>query len=199
MDQENTKLDLPKFNKCLHFKKKWTKMQNNKIVIYIAIRFIKDLVFPDKTFQTKVTLLSGLVATALLLMYFLPGYQMASGIANNNPSVDRIIVSFTSYAFGLFLMMGSDLQKYYTMKYRPGKLINTGFFKLTRNPNYLGEVLIYNSFAIIVDRWDNWLFNYYYFYELNNIRPHTIGNFGEFLHLFIQFCFYQEWQWRISV
>jgi Protein of unknown function (DUF1295) len=89
--------------------------------------------------------------------YLLPGYQMAAGIADNNPSTERIVATFVMYLFGLFLTMGADLQKYYCLKYRPGKLIDYGFFKITRNPNYFGEVLIYNSFAIIVNRWEFWL------------------------------------------
>lgn len=53
-------------------------------------------------------------------------------------------------------MIMSDLQKYYVIKYRKG-LITDGFFKMTRNPNYLGEVMIYNSFAIIVNRSEFWV------------------------------------------
>ncbi|CAN0583287.1 unnamed protein product [Ectocarpus sp. 12 AP-2014] len=39
----------------------------------------------------------------------------------------------------MFLMIGADCQKYYTLKLAPGKLITTGFFKYVRSPNYLGE------------------------------------------------------------
>ena len=116
---------------------------------------IKDLVFPDVSFQTKVTLFSGIMTSLLLAMYLLPGFQMISGIANNEPSLDRIITAVTVYFIGQFLMSGADCQKYYTLKNKKG-LISTGLFKLTRNPNYLGEVFIYSSFAIIVDRWEFW-------------------------------------------
>jgi protein-S-isoprenylcysteine O-methyltransferase Ste14 len=35
----------------------------------------------------------------------------------------------------------------------PGKkLINDGMFKLTRNPNYLGEIMLYLSFAIVTEQ-----------------------------------------------
>lgn len=50
-------------------------------------------------------------------------------------------------------MMGSDYQKTTTLRKRKGKgtfylgLISDGFFKYTRNPNYLGEILIYSSFV----------------------------------------------------
>lgn len=58
------------------------------------------------------------------------------------------------YILGLILMLGSDAQKYFTLKKKPGRindnigLISSGFFKTTRNPNYLGEIMIYNSFVL---------------------------------------------------
>jgi len=29
--------------------------------------------------------------------------------------------------------------------------------KYTRNPNYLGEIMLYGSFAILLNRWEPWL------------------------------------------
>ena len=49
----------------------------------------------------------------------------------------------------------SDMQKSLTLrlvKERP-YLINTGMYKYTRSPNYLGEMMIYFSFAAVVDHW----------------------------------------------
>ena len=46
-------------------------------------------------------------------------------------------------------MFGSDIQKYFVLKARPG-LITDGFFSLCRHPNYLGEILLYGSFASLV-------------------------------------------------
>ncbi len=51
------------------------------------------------------------------------------------------------YVAGLILMMGSDYQKNTTLLKKQG-LISDGFFKYTRNPNYLGELLIYSSFVL---------------------------------------------------
>lgn len=117
--------------------------------------FIKDLVFPDASFQQKTSFSSAILLIFLLAMYLLPGYQMMSGIAENEPSLDRIIASSLAYIIGQVLMTGSDCQKYYTLKYKKG-LICTGFFGKTRNPNYLGEMLIYGSFAMIGARWEFW-------------------------------------------
>lgn len=44
--------------------------------------------------------------------------------------------------------MASDSQKYFTLKYKKG-LINDGWFKIIRNNNYLGEMMIYLTYAMI--------------------------------------------------
>ena len=41
-----------------------------------------------------------------------------------------------------------DAQKYYTLQYKKG-LIMDGMYKYIRSPNYLGEVLIYSSYALL--------------------------------------------------
>ena len=45
-------------------------------------------------------------------------------------------------------MMGTDAQKYFVLKIKPG-LITDGYCKYNRNPNYLGEIILYASFAIV--------------------------------------------------
>ena len=52
-------------------------------------------------------------------------------------------------------MIASDCQKYYTLKYKKG-LIDDGLFKYTRNPNYLGEIMVYLSFAMCVGQWEGY-------------------------------------------
>lgn len=46
----------------------------------------------------------------------------------------------------------SDAQKYYVLNIRPG-LITDGFFSRCRNPNYLGELMIYLPFAMLSMHW----------------------------------------------
>lgn len=53
-----------------------------------------------------------------------------------------------SNVVGVSLMIGSDVQKYTQLKLKKG-LITDCFFSRTRNPNYLGEILIYLSFGIM--------------------------------------------------
>ena len=47
-------------------------------------------------------------------------------------------------------MLLSDSQKFYTLKYKKG-LISDGLMKYSRNPNYLGEIMIYGSFILLVN------------------------------------------------
>lgn len=53
-------------------------------------------------------------------------------------------------------MIGADTQKYTQLKYKKG-LIDDGFFALTRNPNYLGEIMIYGGFGIMAKDWLSWV------------------------------------------
>ena len=64
-------------------------------------------------------------------------------------------VSIFVYVFGQFFMFASDAQKYFTLKYKQG-LIDEGLFARNRNTNYLGEVLIYASFAILAEDIVSW-------------------------------------------
>ena len=82
-------------------------------------------------------------------------YLLASGQAPQNPSPERVCVCVMLYAFGLVFMMGADGQKYFTLRVKKG-LLNDGFMKWSRNPNYVGEMMIYASFALLVQRWEFW-------------------------------------------
>merc|ERR1711990_20802 len=58
----------------------------------------------------------------------------------------------------MFLMNGSDGQKFFTLREKK-KLLNDGYMLWSRNPNYLGEILIYSSFALVVQRNEPWYIN----------------------------------------
>jgi hypothetical protein len=49
-------------------------------------------------------------------------------------------------------MIAADAQKYFALRLQPG-LITDGMFRSVRHPNYLGEMMIYGSFALIVWHW----------------------------------------------
>jgi hypothetical protein len=53
---------------------------------------------------------------------------------------------------GSVFMIAADAQKYYTLRVKRG-LITDGMHRYVRHPNYLGEMMIYGSFAMMVWHW----------------------------------------------
>lgn len=108
---------------------------------------LKEAVFPDPGWQKPVTI-GGAVASVGLVLgpYWVAPYLLVS---QHTPASGQLIGGCIGlYALGLVTMMGSDTQKYFVLKERRG-LITTGWFSRVRHPNYLGEMMIYGSFALL--------------------------------------------------
>lgn len=56
--------------------------------------------------------------------------------------------------------MITDEQKHLVLKERKG-LITHGMMGWSRNLNYLGEIMLYSSFAVMCQRWEVWAFYCY--------------------------------------
>lgn len=126
--------------------------------IYLAIHgsysilwLIKDSLYPDKRFDEKQPL-----AIAILFVFLpLAGYYVAPYLLISrhltlpSPLIGLVVVL---YIFGIFLHYVSDAQKFYTLQNKKG-LIDEGLFKYTRNPNYLGEIMIYAAYATLSMHW----------------------------------------------
>lgn len=119
---------------------------------YGIIWIIKDMVVPDKSFQEKVTVPVLLLVSSVLLLYWSMGVAMVIGIGDQNPSGQRIFIAFVLFIIGVLLMLLTDMQKHIILSYKKG-LIDNYYFSCNRNTNYLGEMLIYSSFAIIIYHW----------------------------------------------
>ena len=125
--------------------------------IYLALHggygilwLLKDRIYPDKSWEEEVPWVMGMTTFLLLCLYWVSAWLLISrGVEPPNPVLAAAI--FLNI-LGVFLHFGSDAQKYFTLKYQPG-LITEGFFARTRNTNYLGELLIYNSFALLSLHW----------------------------------------------
>ena len=89
-----------------------------------------------------------------LWFYWLAGFLLIAG--GHVPPNWLICACIAANVMGTFLVFGSDAQKYFVLKARRG-LITDGFFSRTRNPNYLGEMLIYGSFAALSMHWIPWV------------------------------------------
>jgi protein-S-isoprenylcysteine O-methyltransferase Ste14 len=53
---------------------------------------------------------------------------------------------------GCVVMIAADAQKYFTLRIKRGLIID-GMYRLIRHPNYLGEMMTYGSFALMVWHW----------------------------------------------
>jgi protein-S-isoprenylcysteine O-methyltransferase Ste14 len=121
--------------------------------IYLALHgtygimwLIKDSLYPDRQWEKEVSLV---IFVFLGFYWVAPLVLISSGV---QPSASLMAIAIATNLFGIFLHYGSDAQKYFTLKYKQG-LITEGFFSRSRNPNYLGEILIYLGFALLTQHW----------------------------------------------
>ena len=113
---------------------------------YGLLWLLKEKIFPDPYFKEKINFL-----TSVTGFIFLGSYWVAPYILISSPkSVPDFLIaaSISINIIGVFLHFASDTQKYFSLKLKKD-LIKEGFFKNVRNTNYLGEILIYLSFAIL--------------------------------------------------
>lgn len=123
---------------------------------YGMVWLLKDLVFPDRNFQKGVNFLNSIATISLLLLYWIPAWLLVTGFGLQNPSPSRVALCILLNSMGTALMIAADSQKYWTLKFKQG-LITDGVFKYTRSPNFLGEIMIYLSFAVCVGIWEVYL------------------------------------------
>ena len=136
------------------------------VCVYLALHgmygfcwMLKHFVFPDRSWEKKVTIGGGLMAFVLVLgLYWVFPYLLISGILGPDQKLASLTVltaAISLHTLGVVIMMTADCQKYFTLKYHQG-LIREGLFKYIRHPNYLGEIMLYASYAMIVQHWIPW-------------------------------------------
>jgi protein-S-isoprenylcysteine O-methyltransferase Ste14 len=134
---------------------------------YGVLWLVKDVAFPDPAWRGRASISSAVATFVLPLgLYYLAPLVMFTGLgraipggwgttATLPPPVAGAAVA--CYAVGVFLHFGADAQKHFVLAHaRPRRLVTDGFFAATRNPNYLGEILIYASFALLAQHWLPW-------------------------------------------
>jgi protein-S-isoprenylcysteine O-methyltransferase Ste14 len=118
---------------------------------YSLLWLLKQTYYPDRRFSGKVPFWVGLLFIFLPLGgYYLAPYLLISRYVTWPPYLFAVVLVI--YIVGIFFHYVSDAQKFYTLRERKG-LIEDGLFSRTRNPNYLGEILIYLSYAIMSMHW----------------------------------------------
>lgn len=125
--------------------------------VYLALHgsygflwLLKDRLFPDRQWEPLVSVPYGIFVFLVLGLYWIAPWLLIS--QQIEPSAAIIAAAVVLNMFGVMLHYGSDAQKYFTLKYKPG-LITEGFFARCRNTNYLGELMIYSGFALLTVSW----------------------------------------------
>ena len=117
---------------------------------YGVLWCIKHFVIPDAYWFEKATIPSVLLVDApVLAAYWSASYFIISSGIDAPPH--RTFVSTFMYVIGVVLMLVADTQKYFVLRVKKG-LISDGWFSTIRNTNYLGEMLLYGSFALLAGR-----------------------------------------------
>ena len=141
----------------------WYDNQSPAAWIYLALHggyglvwLIKDLAFPDTGWQKRITILGGINAfLGVLGWYWVFGWLLISGLSDPVyplPEAVWFALCITLCLVGSVIMIAADAQKFYTLRVRQG-LITDGLHRWIRHPNYLGEMMIYGSFALMVWHW----------------------------------------------
>ena len=133
--------------------------------VYLALHgaycfcwLLKHSAFRDSRWETRVTIAGAVFTFVLLASYWVAPFLLISDVlerpSNEVPSW-LIAISISLLVLGTATMMTSDCQKRFTLALRSG-LITDGMFRRIRHPNYLGEMMVYASLALLVRHWIPW-------------------------------------------
>ncbi|MEG4987794.1 DUF1295 domain-containing protein [Microcoleus sp. BR0-C5] len=117
---------------------------------YGLLWLLKDQIYPDKQWEQEISVGTGILGFVLVSLYWVAPFILIS--SGSQPPLPLVAAAISLNIIGVFLHYTADAQKYYTLKYHSG-LITEGFFARSRNTNYLGEILIYGAFAMLVQHW----------------------------------------------
>jgi protein-S-isoprenylcysteine O-methyltransferase Ste14 len=123
---------------------------------YGLVWLVKDLTFPDPNWQSKITIGAGINAfLAVLGLYWVFGWLLISRTSQPAyplPEAVWFALCISLCLIGSVIMIAADAQKFFTLRIQRG-LITDGMHRWVRHPNYLGEMMVYGSFAMLVWHW----------------------------------------------
>lgn len=126
---------------------------------YGLVWLLKDRALPDPGWERMITVPGAVLTWALVLgPYWIAPTLLITDLlpVRPDPSAARMGASTLVYVLGVVIMMTADAQKYFMLRARRG-LITDGMFARVRHPNYLGEMMLYGAFALLVGHWLPWL------------------------------------------
>ncbi len=118
---------------------------------YTLLWLIKQSVFADKRFAQPIPWRIAAYKLFLPLMAYMIGPYLLISEHTLPPNWVFAAAPFLVLV-GVFLHYVSDAQKFFILQVRKG-LIADGLFARTRNPNYLGELLLYGGFVLASWHW----------------------------------------------
>lgn len=136
--------------------------------IYLAMHgtygvnwLLKDLIFPDNSWNNVPSVFEGMMTASMLSMYWIAPILLIS--QRGEPGNIKICLAVFLNLFGTFFVYVADAQKYFVLQVKKG-LITYGMFAKTRNPNYFGESMIYIGFALVSNNLISFLILFFIFY-----------------------------------
>jgi len=117
---------------------------------------LKHFAFNDPKWNAMTTVMGSLNSFLLVLgPYWLAPFMLMSRTVTPPPSDVWCLACALVYVLGVVIMCVADAHKHFVLKVRRG-LITDGIFSYIRHPNYLGEMMIYGSFAALVGHWSSY-------------------------------------------
>jgi len=114
---------------------------------YGILWLTKEEMYRDASWETPCTVGSAVfLFVGMAISFWASPYFLITGGEELEPSPAQLCFLITLFIFGNWLHHSADVQKYFVLRAKRG-LITDGFFSRCRNPNYLGEMMIYGSFA----------------------------------------------------
>ncbi len=127
---------------------------------YGLVWLLKHLAFRDAGWERRVTFGGAVMMWLLVLgLYWVFPVLLITPLLGPDrapPSAALLALCIGLHTLGVAIMIAADCQKNTSLKIRRG-LITDGMFARIRHPNYLGEMMIYGSYALLVRHWIPWL------------------------------------------
>ena len=121
---------------------------------YGVLWILKSRYFGDKNWERPVNIGVGFGTWVALSLYWISPWLIVTH--RNHPVAPWVYgACIALYVFGVFLHFASDMQKHMSLTYRRGTLLTDGLWSLSRNPNYLGELLHLSRLHALADELDS--------------------------------------------
>jgi steroid 5-alpha reductase family enzyme len=124
-------------------------------VSYCVWYLLKQVIMRERIFHEQDNVVDFIMVVAMVgVFYALPGWL---AFRNTTPAGDlELAASVALFFFGSVINTGADVQKIAALRLRP-ELITDGFWALSRNINYFGDLMRYSAFALLSGSAWSWL------------------------------------------